>query len=663
MKIFKINELRYSSDFFEILKKMTDNKIAKVLLSLVNRYGYSEKDQTDINQVKLDINNIEQIMFDTKSKKDSFISVRIGKIIRKILTDNKIEFTTKDIELFVNGLKSVLSDDVYTFKLVTGKEIKKYYKQANYAKEDESGSSLYCSCMTDKTEYLDIYTQNKNCSLLVLLGTDGKVYGRSMVWKAKTEDNKDIIFMDTIYVSHYFIEHKFIRYANENNLYRSIKDSDGDKKIKSQNGDIVDKIFVMLDRSDFKYYPYVDTVCYLYDNILSNKPIQTSEGIIKMLRSTNGTFRNQYSPDERYIYFEEVSYKNIQNYIDPNNANPNITSDLFLDIDYESIDFYKKEKIDFIILLNIDKDVIGYAPIINASINGTIYERFVESYCAETEDLADKIKQYLEDNHIPYSNDDNQLVLDGKTTDISEIYMPLKEKHDFTNISFILDLYVYVRNTNRLYKYIANLKNGDDAYYFSGDPVGKLVYKNPKDTNPYMINEDSSGIVYCELDNRYYYREDCKSVYVGNGYKMSSVHKDDCIEIKDKHGKVMNIYTWSRFFYPNLNLEDQRRMIYYLIKYSLPKNYNCGSSYDDKYEDYIYYDQKSKSMNISISKKSNGLSREETRYTFTLNISQKNLNYIISISGRSNLTYKFKSIKDYLSSVNSIFDIVDKSYK
>ena len=131
MKIFKINELRYSSDFFEILKKMTDNKIAKVLLSLVNRYGYSEKDQTDINQVKLDINNIEQIMFDTKSKKDSFISVRIGKIIRKILTDNKIEFTTKDIELFVNGLKSVLSDDVYTFKLVTGKEIKKYYCMEN----------------------------------------------------------------------------------------------------------------------------------------------------------------------------------------------------------------------------------------------------------------------------------------------------------------------------------------------------------------------------------------------------------------------------------------------------------------------------------------------------------------------------------------------------
>lgn len=653
MKILKLNEFFYEDSFLGLLKSMPEDPISKSLLSLVNNYGSSKQEYTPlspIEKIEIDINNLEQLVF-TLSEKPKEQSMRIGRLVRKILSDCNISFTNKDIEIFSNNLKS--SNSHLFFKVVSGKDIKEYYKRSKYnTTNGEPSSSLYCSCMTDKLDYLDLYSKNKNCKLLVLVDDKDTLYGRALLWNGISNE-KDIQFVDTIYVSNYYLESKFIEYTKKNNLYRSFRDDDNKRYIKDVSGNIVKDFYVEVENNEFDKYPYVDTVYYLSGNKLSSIDNAKKSELIKVLRNTDGSYRNEYNPSDDNIYFEKISYNDIDKYLDPNNQSPLVSSsDLFLDYDFDIVYFYKREQIDFLFLFDIEKNVLGYAPLLNAVVNNTKY-LLVDSYCAEGDPLSEKFIKYLTDNKMPYINDDLKLMIGETMSDIDDITIDLK--HTLTDedcsklYASILDYDIYNKSKNQLLRYYDKkfLKDGDISYYlYNMNSVGYLVYKTPK-SEPIMVY-DKENIIFCKLDNKYYYKDDVVLVYISSSDR-DYVYKSYAIEVKDSHRGTKLVYEWSRYFYPNLEVEDNRRILYYLIRYNLPSEFKSSSP--PNYSDSIWVNNK---LTIDL-----GSSPERK-----LVISQKNLNYIFEVSFAGVITvYKLKSIREYLGMINEIFSKARKLSK
>ena len=181
----------------------------------------------------------------------------------------------KDYEEFVNAFKSLKVDSSKEFKLVNGDDIHKYYQMKNYY---SSHGSLGGSCMADEGKStFRVYTENpRKVQLLILIDSDGKIHGRSLVWKLKESPCEAKYFMDRVYTNadsdvikfKAFAEEKGFLYKQKNNSY--IEDN---IKFMYKGQPLLGEVKVKLD-GDFKEYPFIDTMCFLSKKMgdLSNIP-------------------------------------------------------------------------------------------------------------------------------------------------------------------------------------------------------------------------------------------------------------------------------------------------------------------------------------------------------------------------------------------------------
>ena len=99
--------------------------------------------------------------------------IRVGRIIRAILTSAKETVTDQEIEEFVNQFKSswdIMNDAFLKFDIVSGKDIAYWY---NYERYESRDSTLGSSCMSDVPDkYFKIYTKNPEVCQLVVLFID-----------------------------------------------------------------------------------------------------------------------------------------------------------------------------------------------------------------------------------------------------------------------------------------------------------------------------------------------------------------------------------------------------------------------------------------------------------------------------------------------------------
>ncbi len=222
--------------------------------------------------------------------------VNIGRLARAILRTAGVDFTDKDIEDFVNSYKAThdfMADALAQFDVVNGSKIPKWYHGDRYV---EGGGSLNNSCMAYADEdYFDIYKYNpKQVSLVILYSDDGsikddkyiskKIKGRALLWNAKI-DGKEETFMDRIYTAVDSDVELFRQYATSKGWW--FKDSQTmDPMTNVTNGTSTKStyIYVTLDILNHDYYPYLDTLCYLNGNVLSN---DDSEWAL-CLRDTDG---------------------------------------------------------------------------------------------------------------------------------------------------------------------------------------------------------------------------------------------------------------------------------------------------------------------------------------------------------------------------------------
>lgn len=149
--------------------------------------------------------------------------IKIGRLARHILKEKGEPFTDKEIEDFVNSYKSTLSTLDDKFEIVKGEDIKYWYDEKNYA--SQSGC-LGSSCMKNvPSNYFDLYSKNKNVSLLILTKSSRKfpwitkkkkLIGRALIWNIDFSACDSKVFMDRVYTNDISDANKFYRIAKLN---------------------------------------------------------------------------------------------------------------------------------------------------------------------------------------------------------------------------------------------------------------------------------------------------------------------------------------------------------------------------------------------------------------------------------------------------------------
>ena len=174
--------------------------------------------------------------------------VKLGRFINKFLSAIGKTFPAATIERFVNMYQAEVlmkKDALNHFKVVEGKDIRKWYHEDMY--ESSNGGQLANSCMRYPKcqEFLDIYVENPQvCKLLIFTPTEGKLSGRALLWTL--ENGKK--YMDRIYTNKDSYENLFLKWGNENGYSKGIESSS----------------VVKVNTKDYELYPYMDTFTY-YD--------------------------------------------------------------------------------------------------------------------------------------------------------------------------------------------------------------------------------------------------------------------------------------------------------------------------------------------------------------------------------------------------------------
>lgn len=213
----------------------------------------------------------------------------VGRLVNAILKSAKLNFSNKEIEDFVNLYKAtfdIMADKLNQFDIVKGDDIAYWYNIDRY---ESGGGSLNNSCMSEvEDSYFDIYTENKQVSLIILYSDDSNetIKGRAILWEAKIDGNPSM-FMDRIYTTHDSDVELFKQYAQKNEYwYKNTQNMDQESSITDGKINKYSLIIAYLNDVDFDYYPFIDTLSYI--SLDRKTTSNSSEYADRSARSTDG---------------------------------------------------------------------------------------------------------------------------------------------------------------------------------------------------------------------------------------------------------------------------------------------------------------------------------------------------------------------------------------
>lgn len=193
---------------------------------------------------------------------------RPSKVIKKLFHPRVHKYIKDtDFETFTNLYKAAFTDEGYEFTVRPGRDIGEVYCMDR----GEGDASLNGSCMNDDDSYLDMYTYCKSLRIVTLV-KDGLLYGRALLWNLKDGD-KDIVFMDRIYVAKDYMYDMFVEYCKTNGWWRKkhYKTYDYKNSFVNSEGEEVTKKFTVYTDTEHDSYPYIDTFQFGGDGYLTNE--------------------------------------------------------------------------------------------------------------------------------------------------------------------------------------------------------------------------------------------------------------------------------------------------------------------------------------------------------------------------------------------------------
>lgn len=144
--------------------------------------------------------------------------------------------------------------------------------------------SISQSCMLDKeNEYFDIYQDNAKCA--IVRDDDGVIVLRAMLWELKSKTKrKKIQLLDRIYSSDDSLVPLLQNWAVRNGFYTLQRQTHSQREMVTSRGEIVPigDYYVQLKKSDYKSYPYIDTMFLKIDDRLY------ADGYVGVAHSTGG---------------------------------------------------------------------------------------------------------------------------------------------------------------------------------------------------------------------------------------------------------------------------------------------------------------------------------------------------------------------------------------
>lgn len=291
----------------DILDSISFYQSNKVIQNMANLLGIeirrgerlSEYDRRYIfNAIKR--RGFEQMKEITKSE------TSLGRIIKKLFDD---KFKDHEIGEFVEKYKAVDLFNKDKFELVNGGDIIYWYNEERYI---SGNGPLNESCMRyDRcADYLTFYAKNKDkVSLLILKDNedDNKIIGRALVWNINSLDNKEVEnmkFMDRIYYTKEYIKELFIKYAKSKSwLYKKYQNMDIETPLVNSITKEEHKFITVNDIEDNEEYPYMDTLKYLDNDVLTNNVKMISDK--QNAKKLEDTYGDYYSIGYYNEYYDE----------------------------------------------------------------------------------------------------------------------------------------------------------------------------------------------------------------------------------------------------------------------------------------------------------------------------------------------------------------------
>lgn len=255
--IFISEELRTILEFIK-----SESLVARLLLK--SRHLKEDLTEDPVNFISISSQDTSRISYLTSERYDKIESdqywtssrrfhMKPGGFVSKLFKS----VSARDIEIFSNLYRMEAKKPKFTFEVVVGDDIRKYY---HYEKHYSDSGSLGVSCMRYEScqRLFNLYTDNKNkISLLVMLSEDNLVMGRALLWNS---DNNRI--MDRIYsVNDEQLPFYFKKWATENRYYFRSQQNWNNSVLFERLGEDkkILKIDIKLDNPNFRDYPYMDT--------------------------------------------------------------------------------------------------------------------------------------------------------------------------------------------------------------------------------------------------------------------------------------------------------------------------------------------------------------------------------------------------------------------
>jgi hypothetical protein len=255
------------------------------------------------------------------------IDIKIGKFIRRFLPE--LEISDSEIENFVNKWKA-LQDTGDKFEYWEGQNIPDAYLTTNYFGE-YSYNPLWNSCMNDRTDLVDFYVFTIDLKIVVLINSDGKILGRSLLWK----DIEGRLLLDRVYYFKDSDYHRFIDLAKSQNWYYKKTNKSDKWMLGNQERELEIKVKYPKGAIQPGMFPFLDTFRYLSeDGYLSNKEPKT--GAFFILNGTDG--ESEYYSGLRDIYGYLIEESEIDNYITSNTQGGLIYLPDAVHVEYEGFD-------------------------------------------------------------------------------------------------------------------------------------------------------------------------------------------------------------------------------------------------------------------------------------------------------------------------------------
>jgi hypothetical protein len=149
----------------------------------------------------------------------------------------------------------------FTFDIVEGEDIRKYYLLQNYVPYEKTSLQRSCMRWESCSEWMDVYVDN--LKMVISRDINDQIYGRALLWENVRDltNNQTITFLDRIYGSDIFI-HSMKKYAKSqgwvHKTYQSYTDPTGVTFPDGSEEDINMK--VTFPRCTYEYHPYMDTM-------------------------------------------------------------------------------------------------------------------------------------------------------------------------------------------------------------------------------------------------------------------------------------------------------------------------------------------------------------------------------------------------------------------